>query len=230
MKQTKGIVFDLYGTLYDVHSVAGLCGQYYPGRGLEISLLWRQKQLEYTWLRSLMGRYSPFEQVTDDALGFVDKQLKLNLTAGAREALCNEYLQINPYPEVPATLATLQAQGLPLAILSNGSAHSIRSVVGHSGLAHHFEHLLSVDEVQVFKPHAAAYTLAEERLAANRADILFVSSNAWDASGARNFGYTVCWVNRAGNAFDELGERPDHIVSGLDELPALVQGQGRAPT
>jgi 2-haloacid dehalogenase len=222
MKQIKGIVFDLYGTLYDVHSVAGLCSQFYPGRGLEISMLWRQKQLEYTWLRSLMQRYAPFEQVTDDALGFVSKQLKLNLTAGAREALCNEYLQIKPYPEVPAALAKLRAHGLPLAILSNGSQHSIHSVVSHSGLESQFDYLLSVDEVRVFKPHHAAYELGENRLGIARGDVLFVSSNAWDASGARNFGYTVCWINRTGNTFDELGQRPDRVIAGLDELPVLV--------
>jgi 2-haloacid dehalogenase len=222
MNPIKGVVFDLYGTLYDVHSVAGLCSQFYPGRGLEISMLWRQKQLEYTWLRSLMGRYAPFEQVTDDALGFVSKQLKLNLTPGAREALCNAYLQIKPYPEVPAALEKLRARGLPLAILSNGSQHSVRSVVSHSGLEAQFDHLLSVDDVQVFKPHHAAYELAEKRMGVARGDLLFVSSNAWDASGARNFGYTVCWVNRIGNTFDELGQRPDRVIAGLDELPVLV--------
>ncbi|MFC0396849.1 haloacid dehalogenase type II [Paraburkholderia rhizosphaerae] len=222
MKPIKGVVFDLYGTLYDVHSVASLCSQFYPGRGLEISMLWRQKQLEYTWLRSLMGSYAPFEQVTDDALGFVSKQLKLNLTPGAHEALCNEYLQIKPYPEVPGTLAKLRSLGLPLAILSNGSRHSIRSVVNHSDLAPQFDYLLSVDEVSVFKPHHAAYELAEQRMGIARGDLLFVSSNAWDASGARHFGFTVCWVNRSGNTFDELGERPDRVIAGLDELVGLV--------
>ncbi|CAB3751888.1 haloacid dehalogenase type II [Paraburkholderia humisilvae] len=224
MNPIKGVVFDLYGTLYDVHSVASLCSQFYPGRGLEISMLWRQKQLEYTWLRSLMGSYAPFEQVTDDALGFIGKQLKLNLTSGTHEALCNEYLQIKPYPEVPAALAKLRAQGLPLAILSNGSRHSIRSVVNHSGLEPQFDYLLSVDDVQVFKPHNAAYELAEKRMGIARDDLLFVSSNAWDASGAHHFGFTVCWVNRTSNTFDELGQRPDHVIAGLDELPALVGG------
>ncbi|HEY3600008.1 MAG TPA: haloacid dehalogenase type II [Paraburkholderia sp.] len=228
MKQIKGVIFDLYGTLYDVHSVAGLCSRFYPGRGLEISVLWRQKQLEYTWLRSLMDDYVSFEQTTDDALRFVNNHLKLHLTAENHAALCNEYLQIKPYPEVPATLATLESRELPLAILSNGSVHSIQSVVGHSGLKPYFDHLISVEEVQVFKPHALVYQFAETQLGLDRSNILFVSSNAWDASGARHFGYPVCWVNRTGGSFEELGQKPDHVISSLSELPAVIEAASAA--
>jgi len=218
MKNIRGIVFDLYGTLYDVHSVAAACDAYHPGRGREISTVWRQKQLEYTWLRSLMGDYADFEQATRDALVFTSGQLRLPLDQAARSALCAEYLRIAPYPEVPAALARLQAMALPLAILSNGSAHSIRSVVTASGLGPHFQHLISADEARIFKPHDKVYLLAEQQMQCDRSELLFVSSNAWDASGARHFGYPVCWVNRAGNTFDELGQVPDHVVQGLDQL------------
>lgn len=223
MKQIKGIVFDLYGTLYDVHSVASACSRHFPGRGLEISMLWRQKQLEYTWLRSLMGQYITFEQATEDALRFVAKHLKLEMGDEVHAALSNEYLNIKPYPEVPATLVTLQSLGVPLAILSNGSVNSIRSVVGNSGLTDRFDHLISVADVQIFKPHRSVYELAENKLGLHRSEILFVSSNSWDASGARHFGYQVCWVNRSANTFDELGQQPDRVVGDLAELPEVVR-------
>jgi 2-haloacid dehalogenase len=222
MEKIRGIVFDLYGTLYDVHSVAGPCDAYHPGRGREISIIWRQKQLEYTWLRSLMGQYVDFEQATRDALIFASNYLKLPLDEAARSALCDAYLHIKAYPEVPDALGLLNQLQIPLAILSNGSANSIRSVVAASGLDHLFTHLISADSAQIFKPHHRVYALAEERLQQDRSAILFVSSNAWDASGARHFGYPVCWINRAGNTFDELGQTPDHTVGGLDELATWI--------
>jgi 2-haloacid dehalogenase len=222
MKAVKAIVFDLYGTLYDVHSVAGRCGERFPGRGLEMSILWRQKQLEYTWLRSLMGDYVSFEQATADALHYVAEHLKLDLSAQAHAELCDAYLHLQPYPETDAALSTLAAQGVPLAILSNGSVFSIRSVVEHSGLRHHFDHLISVESVKVFKPHGSVYEIAERTLGCTRDEILFVSSNAWDACGARHFGYQVAWVNRVGNTLDRLGQMPNHIIGNLQELPKLV--------
>ncbi|BEU25580.1 haloacid dehalogenase type II [Paraburkholderia caribensis] len=222
MKQAKAVVFDLYGTLYDVHSVAGLCGEYFPGRGLEISIMWRQKQLEYTWLRSLMGKYVSFEQATRDALDFVADRLELQMPEQLRSELCNEYLNLKPYPEVRAALDALRSRGVPLAILSNGSVFSIRSVVENSHLVDRFDHLISVEEVEVFKPHENVYQLAEKRLGLYRSEIMFVSSNAWDAAGARHFGYQVCWVNRIGNTFDRLGESPNHVIESLDRLPDLM--------
>ena len=222
MNHIRGIVFDLYGTLYDVHSVAALCESHYPQRGRELSLLWRQKQLEYTWLRSLMGRYVSFETATEDGLNFSCAHLGLALDADRRSALCEAYLRLAPFPEVPAALRALNARGLPLAILSNGSTRSIDAVVRHSGLANEFAHLISVDEVQVFKPDARVYALAERSLGLPKASILFVSSNAWDATGAAYYGYTTCWVNRGGATFDELGQRPAHVVTGIDALAAAL--------
>jgi 2-haloacid dehalogenase len=182
-------------------------------------MIWRQKQLEYTWLRSLMGYYLSFEEATDDALRYTCSHLKLMLPDDVRTTLCNEYLKIQPHPEVPAALAELHAMDLPMAILSNGSVRSIHSVVSHSGLEGRFAYLISVEHVKVFKPHPDVYALAENTLGLHRSEILFVSSNAWDVSGARHFGYPVCWANRTGGTFEELGQQPDHMVKGLDELP-----------
>jgi 2-haloacid dehalogenase len=222
MLATKAIVFDLYGTLYDVHSVVQHCDASYPGRGMEISVMWRQKQLEYTWLRSLMGQYISFEQATRDALVYTCNRLKLDPDEAICTALCDAYLNLSPYPEVPAALKRLRDMGLPLAILSNGSVFSINSVVQGSGLQEHFTQLLSVEHVGVLKPDPRFYAFACKELALPASQILFVSSNAWDASGARHFGFDVCWVNRHGNTFDELGATPRAVVAGVDEIPALV--------
>ncbi|CAM3854186.1 haloacid dehalogenase type II [Bordetella tumulicola] len=222
MTRTKAIVFDLYGTLYDVHSVVQQCEAFYPGRGMQLSVMWRQKQLEYTWLRSLMGQYISFEQATHDALVYSCRHLKLDLDTATCDTLCKAYLNLSAYPEVPDALQRLNDMGLPLAILSNGSDFSIQSVVTSSGLQDNFSHLLSVERVGVFKPDPRVYTLACQALELTADEILFVSSNAWDASGARHFGFNVCWINRHDNTFDELGATPHVVVAGLDELPALI--------
>jgi len=222
MNHIKAIAFDLYGTLFDVHSVATRCDEQFAGRGQEISNVWRQKQLEYTWLRSLMNRYIPFEQVTEEALRFTLRHLKLELDERACRALSDAYLRLQPYPEVPDSLRALRDRGLKLAILSNGSPRSIDAVVGNAGLRHCFDHLLSVDPVRVYKPDSRAYELAEQAFGVGHRDILFVSSNAWDATGARYFGFPTCWVNRGGKTFEEMAQRPDWEVNGLDGLVSLI--------
>jgi 2-haloacid dehalogenase len=224
MARIEAVVFDLYGTLFDVHSVVGRCEAFFPSRGREISVMWRQKQLEYTWLRSLMGQYIPFEDATADALRYTCRQLGLSLNEEQTRELCGEYLRIRPFPEVPAVLRTLNEQGLPLAILTNGSVHSMTSVVEQAGLRGEFAHLISVETVRMFKPHTQVYELSERAFGLPRSALLFVSSNAWDASGARHFGHPVCWVNRAGNGFEELGQRPDHTIGSLEGLPSLLRG------
>lgn len=223
MPIAQAIVFDLYGTLYDVHSVVQQCDASYPGRGTEISTLWRQKQLEYTWLRSLMGQYVPFEYVTYDALVYACKHLKLDLDLEISVALTNAYLSLSPYADVADTLRRLKDMALPMAILSNGSVLSIDRVVKNSGLGGYFSHLLSVESVAAFKPDPRVYTLACQALGLSPRQIFFVSSNAWDASGARHFGFNVCWVNRHENTFDELSTVPSHVVSGLDEVPEIIR-------
>ncbi len=214
----RAIVFDLYGTLVDVHSVRARCEALFPGQGAPLSMLWRQKQLEYTWLRSLMGDFADFDQVTRDALVFACRQLQLTLDAQGEQALREAYLRLTPFAEVPAALAALKARGLPLAVLSNGSARSIDDVVRHAGLGGHFAHLLSVDPVRIFKPHPSVYQLAVDALGVDRSSILFVSSNAWDASGARHFGFVAAWLARGAGHVDELGQKPDRIVAALDDL------------
>ena len=218
MKPTRAIVFDLYGTLYDVHSVARLCDEVYPGRGDALSRLWRQKQLEYTWLRSLMGLYVGFETVTEDALRHSCAHLGLPLDAATQRRLGDAYLCLSPFPDTPLALQRLKSAGLPLGILSNGSHHSIAQVVTNSGLNWAFDQLLSVEDVGVFKPDNRVYGLAEKRMGCTREEILFVSSNAWDASGAAHFGFPVCWINRQGGVFDELGIRPRHTVTDLEAM------------
>ena len=223
MNNIKAVVFDLYGTLCDVHSVSAVCDARFPGRGREISVMWRQKQLEYTWLRSLMGCYENFEKATNDALTYSCKQLGLELPQAVHKELCNAYLKLSAFPEVPAALDALRKRGLKLAILSNGSVKSIDSVVTHAGIAARFNELISVDEVQIFKPHRNVYQLAEVRLGVPRSEILFVSSNAWDATGASHYGYATCWVNRSKGYFEELGRTPDLQVPDLSAIaPALA--------
>jgi 2-haloacid dehalogenase len=224
MEHIRGIAFDLYGTLFDVHSVVDRCDERFPGRGREISTLWRQKQLEYTWLRSLMNRYVTFEQATEEALRFTCSYLGLSLNDTVCNSLCDAYLHLQAFPEVSDALRELRSRGLKLAVLSNGSPHSIGAVLDHAGLRAGFDHLLSVDPVRVYKPDDRAYALAEQAFGVTRSSILFVSSNAWDATGARYFGFPTCWINRAGNVFEKMGQTPDWELHGLDGIVRLFEG------
>lgn len=214
---TQAFVFDAYGTLFDVHSVVAECDTHFPGRGAELSRLWRQKQLEYTWLRTLMGRYEDFEHITADALRHACAALGLTPAQGTIEALMAAYSRLTPYPEVTATLASLRA--CKRAILSNGSPRMLEAVVHHAGLQDHFDAVISVDRLRMFKPHPGVYQLAVDALGVATGDIGFVSSNFWDVAGATSFGFRTYWINRAGNVPDELGFRPAGILSRLDQLP-----------
>lgn len=227
MDYIKGIAFDLYGTLFDVHSVVDRCDAAFPGQGQEISALWRQKQLEYMWLRSMMNRYADFEQVTEDALKFTCRYLGLTLDSEACDTLCDAYLWLAPFAEVTQTLGELMQRGLRLVVLSNGSPHSIDSVVSHAGLRDKFDCLLSVDPVRVYKPHASAYELAEQALGLDRSRVLFVSSNGWDATGASRFGFPTCWINRAGNVFECMGRTPNWELTDLHSLVGLFETGSR---
>lgn len=218
MYTLKAVVFDLYGTLFDVYSVRTQCEHIYPGHGDVLGKMWRQKQLEYTWMRTLMGQYRDFEGATLDALRYTCGSLGLPLDAAAEAHLCGAYLQLAPFPDVPQALQQLRAAGLKTAILSNGSRHSIQQVVGNSGLAGAFDHLISVDEIRLFKPHPAVYQLAVETLGLAKPEILFVSCNSWDATGAKYFGYPVCWINRSGGVFDQLGVLPNTTRSDIADL------------
>lgn len=220
MNAIKAVVFDLYGTLYDVYSVRTLCEHHFPGQGEAVSKMWRQKQLEYTWMRTLIGEYKDFESATLEALRYTCGTLGLALDSATESVLCNAYLRLTPFADVPAALLQLRAAGLKTAILSNGSRHSIQQVVVNSGLTTSFDHLISVDEVRLFKPHPKVYQLAMDTLQLDKNDILFVSCNSWDATGAKYFGYPVCWINRTGAVFDELGVSPDLVRRDVGDLAA----------
>ena len=216
----KALVFDAYGTLFDVHSVIKLCDELWPGKGPALSQLWRTKQLEYTWQRSLMQRYEDFTHVTDAALRYGCKALGLALDDSARTRLMEAYLRLDTYPEVPETLKRLA--GRKLAILSNGSPTMLEPMVAHAGLAKLLDAVISVDSIRIFKPDPRVYKLAVDRLEIPTSAIGFVSSNCWDAIGAKAFGFRVYWCNRAGAPLDELGVSPDHEMRSLAELPGLV--------
>jgi len=215
----QALVFDAYGTLYDVHSVIQRCDQLWPGKGAALSQLWRTKQLEYTWQRTLMRRYAPFSQITREALEYCCAALKLPMDAAKAESLWQEYLRLAPYPDVPGALHKLA--GRKRAILTNGSPDMIEPLVEHSGLK--FDAVLSVDAVKQFKPVPEVYQLAVERLGVAKEAIGFVSSNCWDALGAKSFGFRVFWINRTGAPVDRLGSQPDGLLGSLGDLPEVLQ-------
>jgi 2-haloacid dehalogenase len=214
----RALVFDAYGTLFDVHAVAQRCDSFWPGKGAALSLAWRAKQLEYTWQRSLMRRYRPFSEVTREALAYACEALGLQLAATQTEALMSEYLTLATYPDVSSALQKVKDR--KLAILSNGSPDMLEPLVKHSGLK--FDAVLSVDELQIFKPAPQVYQLAATRLKLAKEQIGFVSSNCWDALGAKSFGFGVYWINRAAAPVDRLGFRPDAILKTLGDLPEIL--------
>jgi 2-haloacid dehalogenase len=220
----RAVVFDAYGTLFDVHSVIRRCDLLFPGKGAALSQLWRTKQLEYTWLRSLMARYEDFEAVTRSALRVASQSLGLKCTRANEDALLQEYRQLKPYPEVPAAIAALGDR--PLAILSNGSASMLEPLVASAALTHRFDAVLSVDRLRIYKPHPTVYQLAVDQLRVSRERIAFVSSNFWDISGATAFGFRTYWINRAQVPADELGYQPYAVLSGLDGLVSALRDEG----
>ena len=210
----QAVVFDAYGTLFDVHSVVRRCEALWPGRGAALSTAWRARQLEYTWLRSLMGRYVPFSQVTRDALAWACESLGLPFTEDKLSALMDEYRRLALFPDVKESFAKIK--GVKRAILSNGSPDMLDPLVEQSGLQ--LDLVLSVDEAKVYKPAPAVYELAVKKLKVPKQDIGFVSSNCWDALGAKSFGFQVFWIDRPGAPLDRLGFAPDRTVVSLAEL------------
>jgi len=211
----KAFVFDAYGTLFDVHSVVE-AGRALTGDPQALSTLWRQKQLEYTWLRALMGRYEDFWAVTEAALRWALGRLAIRADEASIARLMEAYLSLATYPEVPDALAAMA--GTPLGILSNGSPKMLAAAVRSSGLEGRLSHVLSVDAVRTYKPSPAVYELGTRAFGLPASDILFVSSNGWDVAGAKAFGYRVCWCNRLGAPTENLGVTPDLEVPRLDEI------------
>lgn len=219
----QAIVFDAYGTLFDVHSVIALCNRKFPGHGVELSKLWRAKQLEYTWLRSLTGRYEDFWMVTESALVFACRSLGLACPTETRRELMESYLRLDTFPEVKSALAKLTQH--KLAILSNGSPKMLAAAVENAGLKGIFADVISVDEVNIYKSSPRVYALAGQHLAVPANAIGFVSSNFWDIAGAKCFGLWTCWVNRGKLPEDELGVSPDVTVDKLDGLVTILSGK-----
>jgi 2-haloacid dehalogenase len=217
----KACLFDAYGTLFDFASAARACKDI-PGNAADrLSALWRDKQLQYTWLRAAQGRHADFWQVTDDALDFTLATLAIE-KAGLRDQLMQLYLALDAFPEVPRVLRELKAAGLRTAILSNGTPAMLEAVVNGARLGGLIDVIFSVEEVGVYKPHPKVYQLAVDRLAVPASAIAFQSSNAWDAHAAAAFGMQVVWCNRYGQRRERLPGTPDREVTSLAELPALV--------
>lgn len=241
----KAVVFDAYGTLYDVQSVAEVTEDAFPGYGEIITQVWRIKQLEYSWLRSLMRRYQDFAAVTRDSLSYTLRCLGLNYDAETFEGIIEKYLHLDLYPDALASLGAMKDR--KLAILSNGSPDMLDALVRSSGLDRVLDATISVDANKVFKPSPEAYALIESTLHVPPAEVLFISSNPWDVCGAKSFGLNVAWIERVTpeamalacvesdvlppltmfkvirTQMDELGFAPDHRIRALAELPALIQ-------
>jgi 2-haloacid dehalogenase len=220
MNSLQALVFDAYGTLFDVHSVIAKGEEFFPGRGQALSQLWRTKQLEYTWLRSLMGRYEDFSVVTRQGLAYACAALTLPCSDAQSAALMDAYRTLKPYPEVRAALT--QLAGRRLAILSNGAPEMLSAVVQAGDLQGYFHVVLSVHDVGIYKPDPRVYQLAVDRLGIARERIGFVSSNGWDAAGAAAFGFTVYWINRLGAPVEHLPAKPEAVIRDLSELPSLL--------
>ena len=221
-RDTSALVFDAYGTLFDVHSVTRRADALFPGRGAALSAAWRTKQLEYSWLRTLMDRYEDFDRVTRAALEWALESLQLPVDGDACAALIAEYRQLEPFPEVRDALLRL-AQSRPLAILSNGHPEMLDAVVDHNKMRALFRGgILSVDAVKRFKPEPSVYRIAEEALGMPCGSMGFVSSNGWDAAGAKSFGFRVFWLNRSGAPEEKLGAPPDATLKSLADLEAAL--------
>lgn len=190
----KAFVFDAYGTLFDVQSVSQITQKEFPEHGDLVTQVWRLKQLEYTWLRSLMGEYRSFWEVSEESLKYALNSCGLDFDDAKLTRIMNKYLHLDPYPECLSALDALK--GTPLAILSNGNQEILDALVANTGVAPKLDSVISVDKVNIFKPHASAYQLVEKTLNVKPADTLFVSSNAFDACAAKNFGFQVAWIER----------------------------------
>jgi 2-haloacid dehalogenase len=217
----RACVFDAYGTLFDVNSAAQQAQNVLHEKWQQLAEVWRMKQLQYTWLRSLTGRHVDFWQLTVEALEFALDSLQLG-NPQLRDQLMELYLQLSAYPEVPNTLLRLKTGGLKCAILSNGSPRMLAAAVKNAGIKDLLDAVLSVEEVKVYKPHPTVYQLAVDRLGLKASAIWFVSSNGWDAYSAKAFGFHAIWCNRSSQAPERIAETPDAEIRTLSDLPAII--------
>jgi 2-haloacid dehalogenase len=223
LQGVEACVFDAYGTVFDVHSAARNAEQWLGDKWRPLAELWRAKQLQYTWLRSLTGHHADFWQVTGEGLDFALSTLQIEDPA-LRSRLMDLYMVLGAYPEVRDTLKRLKAGGMKLAILSNGSPAMLSAAVANADIAELLDAVLSVEEVKVYKPHPSVYRLVSERLNVAAARVCFISSNGWDAYSAKAFGFRTLWCNRFGQAPERIPETPDAQIATLAELPDIVLG------
>ena len=220
--QIKALAFDAYGTLFDVSSVSSCCEGHFPGKGAAISNAWRQKQLEYTWLCSLMERYVDFWELTSRSLRFACRAQGVEPGEEALVDMMESYLRLEPFQEVGAALESL-SRSIPLVILSNGTPEMLLKVTRHNGFSGFFKEILSVHALSVYKPSPRVYQMAEESLGLPRRQIGFVSANGWDAAGGRAFGLHTFWINRFDRPRETLGYEPHLEISTLDDLEPLIR-------
>ncbi len=220
MKNIKAIIFDAYGTLFDVNSAAEKCKNKIGAKWEGFANFWRTTQLEYTWLRSLMGRHKDFWQITEDSL---DKSMRtFNIDASMKNELLSLYKVLSPFKEVPETLEKLKEKNLKLAILSNGTPSLLKELVKSNNLDNLFDDLFSIEEVGIYKPDSKVYDLPIKKYKIKSNEVAFLSANTWDVSGGGNYGYNSIWVNRNNNIFDNLDYKPNNQVKNLSELINLI--------
>ena len=220
MKNIKAIIFDAYGTLFDVNSAAEKCKDKIGEKWEGFANYWRTTQLEYTWLRSLMKRHKDFWQITEDSL---DKSMEaFNIDPKMKDELLNLYKVLSPFQEVPETLKTLKEKNFKLAILSNGTPSLLNQLVKSNNLDNLFDDLFSIEEVKIYKPDSKVYDLPIKKYEIKKNEVAFLSANTWDVSGAGNYGYNAIWVNRNNNIFDYLDYKPNNQIKSLTELTSLI--------
>ena len=220
MKNIKAIIFDAYGTLFDVNSAAEKCKDKIGDKWEPFANFWRTTQLEYTWLRSLMKRHKDFWQITEDSL---DKSMMaFNINPKMKDELLNLYKVLSPFQEVPETLKTLKEKNFKLAILSNGTPSLLNQLVKSNDLDNLFDDLFSIEEVKIYKPDSKVYDLPIKKYEIKKNEVAFLSANTWDVSGAGNYGYNAIWVNRNNNIFDYLDYKPNNQIKSLTELTSLI--------
>ena len=220
MKNIKAIIFDAYGTLFDVNSAAEKCKDKIGDKWEGFANFWRITQLEYTWLRSLMKRHKNFWQVTEDSL---DKSMKVfNIDPSMKNELLNLYKVLSPFKEVPETLKTLKEKKFKLAILSNGTSSLLNELVRSNNLEDFFDDLFSIEEVGIYKPDSKVYDLPIKKYKIEKNEVAFLSANTWDVSGGGNYGFNSIWVNRNNSIFDNLDYKPLNEIKNLNELIKLI--------
>jgi 2-haloacid dehalogenase len=217
----RAVAFDAFPIL-DPRPVFALAAELFPEKGSELATVWRSRQFEYTWLRTVAGRYTDFWQVTEDALRFAAKAVQVELTAAAREKLMGAYLELRCWPDVPAALRALKDAGLRIAFLSNMTAQMLEAGIRNSQLDGMFEHVLSTDRVKAFKPDPRAYQMGVRAFGFKREQILFAAFAGWDAAGSKQFGYPTFWVNRQNQPAEELGVAADATGGNLSDMAAYA--------